>query len=66
MHPDIYEIIKHIHKEDLRLTVETNGILCTADLAREIARGKKPFVSVSLDAASAEVHEWVRGVAGVV
>ena len=64
MHPDIYEIIKHIHKEDLRLTVETNGILCTADLAREIARGKKPFVSVSLDAASAEVHEWVRGVAG--
>ncbi len=64
MHPEILNILKIVREKDLCLRVETNGILCTRELAREIAMCKNPSVSVSLDAASAEVHDWVRGVEG--
>jgi SynChlorMet cassette radical SAM/SPASM protein ScmF len=64
LHPQINEIFEHIQAEELRLTVETNGVLCTPELAEKIAACKAPFVSVSLDGADAENHEWVRGVTG--
>ena len=64
LHPEIKEILEYIRTEELRLTVETNGVLCTPELARKIAACKDPFVSVSLDGADAETHEWVRGVEG--
>ncbi len=64
LHPQIHEILEEIRANDLRLIVETNGVLCTEGLAREIAVCKNPFVSVSLDAADAETHEWMRGVRG--
>jgi SynChlorMet cassette radical SAM/SPASM protein ScmF len=64
LHPDIKEILEHIQAEDLSLTVETNGLLCTAELAQKMAACRDPFVSVSIDGADAATHEWVRGVAG--
>jgi len=64
LHPQIQEILEYIQAQDLRLTVETNGVLCTAELAQKMAACKDPFVSVSLDGADAGTHEWVRGVAG--
>jgi len=64
LHPQIKEILEHIQTENLRLTVETNGVLCTPELAQKLAACKDPFVSVSLDGADAGTHEWVRGVAG--
>jgi len=64
LHPEINEILEHIQNEDLCLTVETNGVLCTPELAEKMAACKDPFVSVSLDGADAEIHEWVRGVPG--
>lgn len=64
LHPQINEIFEHIQTQELRLTVETNGVLCTPELAEKIAACKEPFVSVSLDGADAENHEWVRGVTG--
>ena len=64
LHPQIHEILEYIRTKDLRLTVETNGVLCTSGLAQKIAACKDPLVSVSLDGADAETHEWVRGVAG--
>ena len=64
LHPEINEILEYIRTEDLRLTVETNGVLCTPELAEKMAACKDPFVSVSLDGADAETHEWVRGVTG--
>ncbi len=64
LHPEINEILEHIQIEDLGLTVETNGVLCTSELAEKMAACKDPFVSVSLDGADAETHEWVRGVEG--
>jgi SynChlorMet cassette radical SAM/SPASM protein ScmF len=64
LHPEINEILEYIQTKDLRLTVETNGVLCTAKLASKIADCKNPFVSVSLDGADSPTHEWVRGVEG--
>lgn len=64
LHPQIYEILEYIKKEELNLVVETNGILCTPEIAHKIASCKNPFVSVSLDGVNAEAHEWVRGVKG--
>jgi SynChlorMet cassette radical SAM/SPASM protein ScmF len=64
LHPAINEILEHIQTEDLRLTVETNGVLCAAELAEKMAACKDPFVSVSLDGADSGTHEWVRGVEG--
>jgi len=64
LHPQISEILELIRDEDLRLIIETNGVLCTPELAQEIATCKNPFVSVSLDGADAETHEWMRGVTG--
>jgi SynChlorMet cassette radical SAM/SPASM protein ScmF len=64
LHPDIIEFIEYIRDEGLHLTVETNGVLCTPEIARKIGECKNPFVSVSLDGADAEMHEWMRGVSG--
>ena len=64
MHPEIIEILEHIREEDFNLSIETNGVLCTPEIARQIGACKKPFVSVSIDGADAETHEWVRGVSG--
>jgi SynChlorMet cassette radical SAM/SPASM protein ScmF len=65
LHPQFTTILDILRREELRLTLETNGLLMTPALAAEIARvNKNPFVSVSLDGRDAETHEWVRGVSG--
>jgi len=64
MHSRIKDILEYVKKEELRLTVETNGVLCTAELAKLMRECKNPFVSVSLDGVDADTHEWVRGVKG--
>ena len=64
LHPEIETILEIIKEENLRLTIETNGLLCTKELASKIAGHEKAFVSVSMDGATAETHEWVRGVKG--
>jgi len=64
LHPDILRIIHFLREENLGVTVETNGVLCTPELAAEIAQCRGRFVSVSLDGADAEINEWVRGVKG--
>jgi SynChlorMet cassette radical SAM/SPASM protein ScmF len=64
LHPDIIGILDYLRAEEIGVTIETNGVLCSPEIAAAIARSKSPFVSVSLDGADAETHEWVRGVAG--
>lgn len=64
IHPDINKILDHIKEQDLQLTIETNGLECTPEIAEKIAKCKKSFVSVSLDGTDAQTHEWVRGVEG--
>jgi SynChlorMet cassette radical SAM/SPASM protein ScmF len=64
MHPRIGEILAILRGEKLRFNVETNGVLCTAELARDLVRSGIYHISVSLDGADADTHEWVRGVKG--
>jgi SynChlorMet cassette radical SAM/SPASM protein ScmF len=64
LHPDFFRLLEIVRREELRLTVETNGLLCTPAVAAEIATFPRRFVSVSIDGADAATHEWVRGVEG--
>jgi SynChlorMet cassette radical SAM/SPASM protein ScmF len=64
LHPEISAILAYLRSEELGVTVETNGVRCSPEIADGIAKSGKPFVSVSLDGADAETHEWVRGVDG--
>ena len=64
LHPRFIRLLEIVRREELNLTVETNGLLCTPENAAEIARPPQPFVSVSIDGVDAATHEWVRGVPG--
>jgi SynChlorMet cassette radical SAM/SPASM protein ScmF len=64
LHPQITQILEIVRREELRLTIETNGVLCTPAIAKEIAKAPDRFVSVSIDGADAVTHEWIRGVPG--
>lgn len=67
-HPQIEEILKIIKQENLNLAIETNGVLCNLNIAKQIANceldSKKPFIAVSLDSHQAETHEYIRGIPG--
>ena len=64
LHPEFVRLLEIVRREGLALTIETNGVLSTPELAAEIAKSPKRFVSVSIDAADAETHEWLRRVPG--
>jgi SynChlorMet cassette radical SAM/SPASM protein ScmF len=64
LHPQILRLLDIVRREELGLTIETNGLLCTAEIVTEIAKFPRRFVSVSIDGVDAATHEWVRGVAG--
>ena len=64
LHPGICEIITHVKEQNLNLTVETNGLLCTEELSHMIASVRNAFVSVSIDGSKASTHEYMRGVEG--
>jgi SynChlorMet cassette radical SAM/SPASM protein ScmF len=64
IHPDIEKILDHIKEQDLRLTIETNGVKCTPAIVEKIIKCDRPSVFVSIDGVDAETHEWVRGVTG--
>jgi SynChlorMet cassette radical SAM/SPASM protein ScmF len=64
LHPQIHRLLGLVQRARPKLVVETNGVLLTAELADKIASCQEPFVSVSLDGADSETHEWVRQVPG--
>jgi len=64
LHPHFTRLLEILRREKLKLTIETNGLLCTPEIAAEIAKSPNRFVSVSIDGADAATHEWVRGVLG--
>ena len=64
LHPQIGALLASVQKRGLRLVVETNGILCSAEIAEQISSVGNAFVSVSIDSPDPEVHEWLRGKKG--
>jgi SynChlorMet cassette radical SAM/SPASM protein ScmF len=63
-HPRIVEILEIVKKTNLNLSIETNGVLCSPEIAKSIKECKNPGVSISLDGSKAKTHEWMRGVEG--
>jgi SynChlorMet cassette radical SAM/SPASM protein ScmF len=64
IHPQINQFVDILNSEDIRLVMETNGVLCTREMADLIATSRNPFVSVSIDGSEAGTQEWIRGVRG--
>ena len=64
MHPRFGELLEIARQKNLGVTIETNGLLCTPEVAAEIARLPRRFVSVSIDGSDKATHEWMRGVPG--
>lgn len=64
LHPRFAELLAVTRAEEVGVTIETNGVLCTPETAQAIAAAKAPFVSVSIDGADAQTHDWLRGVPG--
>lgn len=64
LHPHFTRLLEIVRREELKLIIETNGLLCTPEIAAEIAKSPDRFVSVSIDGTDAATHEWVRGVPG--
>jgi SynChlorMet cassette radical SAM/SPASM protein ScmF len=64
LHPDFPAMLDILQKKKLALVLETNGLLCTRDIAKAIAGLDSPSVSISLDGADKETHDMIRGVDG--
>jgi SynChlorMet cassette radical SAM/SPASM protein ScmF len=64
LHPEIKEILELLRIKELDCSIETNGTLCTPEIAALIAAGNHSLVSVSLDGAEPETHEWIRRTPG--
>jgi SynChlorMet cassette radical SAM/SPASM protein ScmF len=64
LHPHFTSLLEIVRREGLRTMIETNGLLCTPDVAAEITKSPNCFVAVSIDGTDAATHDWVRGVPG--
>jgi SynChlorMet cassette radical SAM/SPASM protein ScmF len=64
LHPEIMRLLDIVREEELGLTIETNGLLCTPAIADAISHIANRFVSVSIDAATPTTHDRIRGVSG--
>jgi SynChlorMet cassette radical SAM/SPASM protein ScmF len=64
LHPRFTRLLEIVRREELNLTIETNGLLATPEIAAEIAKSPNRFVSVSIDGIDDATHDWVRGVPG--
>ncbi|MTV47479.1 putative heme d1 biosynthesis radical SAM protein NirJ1 [Heliobacillus mobilis] len=49
MRPDIFELVAHASKRNVRVTFSTNGTLITPDVAKEIKKYGVGYVGISLD-----------------
>lgn len=65
LHPNIKSILDIVLDEGVSFSIETNGVLCTHELAEHVgSSSNKVCVSVSIDGCDAGTHDWMRGVSG--
>jgi SynChlorMet cassette radical SAM/SPASM protein ScmF len=65
LHPQIRQLVSIIEGAGLNLVIETNGILIDKSLAQFFKAFKHDsFISVSLDGATAQTHDFLRAVKG--
>ncbi len=64
MREDIYELISYANRLGLTTVLGTNGTLITPEVTRKLIDSGAHHCAVSLDGATPETHEWLRGVEG--
>jgi len=65
LHPYIMEYLDIADREKLSVVIETNGTLLDEDIIKKLKTINHLFISVSLDGATAKVHDRFRGVEGI-
>lgn len=58
---DLFTIIDTLAKAKINLTLFTNGTLITKDIAKRLAASRIGSYNVSIDGASSETHDAIRG-----
>jgi mycofactocin radical SAM maturase len=58
---DFLDLLDHAHQRQIVTCVSTNGLLVDTALARKLARMKMLYLQISLDGATQEVNDAVRG-----
>ncbi len=58
---DFLELLRYSHAKGLVTCVSTNGLLIDREVARELSRLKMLYLQVSLDGATEEVNDSIRG-----
>jgi heme b synthase len=64
LRPDIFELAKHGHELGLRMVMAVNGTLLDLDRARKLKEAGIQRISISMDGATAETHDFFRQVKG--
>ena len=62
---DILELTKYAYEKGIYVAIATNATLITKEKAKEMKEANVKFVQISLDGASAEMHDNFRGIKGV-
>ncbi len=62
--PDLFELAEFGRSLGLHVVLSTNGTLINPEIARRFMRIKFAYVGISLDSASATVHDQFRGMEG--
>ncbi len=63
LHPNFFEIANHAKKQKFYLSLSTNGILITPEVATRLKKMGFDYVGISLDGIG-EVHDYIRGEKG--
>ena len=61
---DVFDIAKYGGSKGLRMCLATNGTMVTEEICEKIVEAEIKMVSLSLDGASAEIHDNFRNVEG--
>jgi len=61
--PDVFELVDHAKKQNLRCTLSTNGVLITEEVAKRIKESGFVYVGISLDGIG-EINDKFRGKEG--
>jgi AdoMet-dependent heme synthase len=62
--PDIFQLARYGTELGLRVALATNGTLVTKEIAKKIVDSGVKRVSISLDGATADIHDSFRGIPG--
>ena len=64
LYQELKGLVEFLTSEELSIFIETNGILFEKNILESFQSAKLEQISVSLDAASEDIHDEIRGVKG--